>query len=92
MKSIQIIHRKLLDRLGSVKNATVLDYGCGKGGVIKLLTQEEAQCPSLIYAIDSDHQAINNIEEAYFDEIKKAELRHKLLMIHHNLYMISLIE
>lgn len=79
MKSIKTIHRKLIQKLDSVKDATILDYGCGKGGIIKLLTQDESQIPHFIYAVDSDHEAIKNIEEMYSDKIKKGQIRTQIV-------------
>ena len=71
MKSIETIHRKLIQNLGSLQDKSVLDYGCGKGGLIKLLLQHT---PQFIYAVDSDASAIKNIEEIYFEQIRQSQI------------------
>lgn len=70
MISIDTIHKKLIQDLGSIQDKSILDYGCGRGGLIKLLLVQK-DYPKFIYAVDVDANAIKNIEEVYSDKIKQ---------------------
>jgi len=70
MISIETIHKKLIQDLGSIQDKSILDYGCDRGGLIKLLL-EQKDCPKFIYAVDVDANAIKNIEEIYGDKIEQ---------------------
>jgi ubiquinone/menaquinone biosynthesis C-methylase UbiE len=73
MKAIEVLHKKLIQSLGSIKDKTILDYGCGRGGIVKLLL-EQSTPPAYIYAVDCDVSAIKNIEIVYADAITQCTL------------------
>ena len=73
MHSIEMIHKKLISLLGSVDHKSVLDYGCGKGGLIKLLLQQPVP-PQFIYAVDSNETTINTIQKIYANEIQQGSI------------------
>jgi len=73
MFAIETLHKKLIQNLGSLEGKTVLDYGCGRGGMIKLLLQQPTP-PAYIYAVDCDASAIKTLNEIYADVIQQGKL------------------
>lgn len=52
MAKVMTHKKQLLNELGDVTNAQVLDYGCGAGDFIELLLAMPNQ-PKLVFAVDS---------------------------------------
>jgi SAM-dependent methyltransferase len=73
MTSIELVHTTLIDELGKVQNKTILDYGCGRGGLIKLLLGQDNQ-PAFVYGVDVDAQVIEKLKSQYQEVIKKGQL------------------
>lgn len=73
MKSIENIHKKLIKDLGSLQGKLILDYGCGKGGLIELLLKQNLS-PKLVYAVDNDLEAIKNLKDKYRNQINHGKL------------------
>lgn len=61
MAKILLYKQQLLEAFGSLQDARVLDYGCGKGDFIKLLLEMQPQ-PKLIYAVDSSLDTLEQIK------------------------------
>ena len=71
--SIKNLHQKLINDLGTIADKTILDYGCGRGNLVKLLLAQPT-IPKLIYAVDIDPNAIVEINETYKFEIQQGEI------------------
>ncbi len=66
-----ITHKKqLIDELGDITNAQILDYGCGAGDFIELLLAMPNQ-PKAIFAVDSSKNMVEKIQSNFADAIDK---------------------
>lgn len=77
MLSIKNIHKQLLNNLGTtIDGKVILDYGCGHGGMIKLLLEEYS--PKNIIAVDSNEQVVNSIISEFRAKVdqNKLEVKH----------------
>ena len=77
MTKILFYKQQLLDALGLLQDASVLDYGCGKGDFIKLLLEMEPQ-PKLIYAVDSSLDTLEQIKVDFAEAIAQGVVIPKL--------------
>ena len=77
MTKILFYKQQLLDALGLLQDASVLDYGCGKGDFIKLLLEMEPQ-PKLIYAVDSSLDTLEQIKVDFAEAIAQGAVIPKL--------------
>lgn len=68
MTKILFYKQQLLDSFGSLQDASILDYGCGKGDFIKLLLEMNPQ-PKLIYAADSSLKMLEQIRVDFAEAI-----------------------
>lgn len=78
MHVIEKIHKNLIQQVGLTTNVSVLDYGCGRGGVVKLLL-EQAVPPKSILAVDSDEAVIKRLDDLYPDQIKQGILNTQVI-------------
>jgi len=62
--------QKLVDLLQNSKDASILDYGCGKGDFINLLLSNP-EPPKLIIAADADPAMMQSISNIFTDPIKR---------------------
>lgn len=72
--SIEKIHQKLIDYFGTTKNLSILDYGCGTGGLTKILLQQKDR-PSNIYSVDIDPKMIGKVNNSFTSEISQKTLK-----------------
>ncbi len=72
--AIESIHNRLVSHFGSTENRSILDYGCGKGGLDRILLHQEKR-PSHIYAVDSDPAMITAVNSSFPTEISKCILK-----------------
>ena len=68
--------KSLIELYGTVRNKVILDYGCGKGKLLKILLTEPM--PKTLYAVDSSQKFIENVETNFKDFITKKVLTTKL--------------
>lgn len=73
MLNILAYKQKLLDLLGVLTDATVLDYGCGRGDFIELILKLDKK-PKCIYAVDSNKETIIAIENRFQQEIRNGSV------------------
>lgn len=72
--SIEKIHQKFIDCFGSTKNLTILDYGCGTGGLTKILLQQKDH-PLNIYSVDIDPKIIEKVNKSFTSYISEKILK-----------------
>ena len=68
MAKVMTHKKQLLNELGDVTNAQVLDYGCGAGDFIELLLAIPNQ-PKLVFAVDSSKDMLEKIQSNFSDAI-----------------------
>lgn len=72
--AIEKIHQKLICYWGSTKNLSILDYGCGTGGLTKILLNQKDR-PSNIYSVDIDPKMIEKVNNSFTSEISQKILK-----------------
>lgn len=77
MQAIEKIHRKLIEKMGNINNKSILDYGCGRGGLVRMLLDQQF-APRVIYAVDADGAMLRLMEESFADYIHRKKLVTKL--------------
>lgn len=71
-------HKKdIISMLGDTHNSKILDYGCGSGDCIELLLNSQRR-PRFIYAVDSNHKILNDIQNKFHDEINTGIVEYAL--------------
>jgi len=68
MTKILLYKQQLLETLGPLQDTSVLDYGCGKGDLIKLLLEMNPQ-PKLIYVADSSLDMLEQVKVDFAEVI-----------------------
>jgi|GEM_PF-1756300 SAM-dependent methyltransferase len=66
---ISILHQKLIAHVGDLNNKTILDYGCGREGMLELLLQRDDILKS-ITAVDSNEEMVRECNNRFADFIK----------------------
>jgi len=77
MTKILFYKQQLLEALGPLQDASVLDYGCGKGDFIKLLLEMNPK-PKLIYAVDSSFDTLEQLKIDFAEAIAQGIIIPKL--------------
>ncbi|MGQ3890271.1 methyltransferase domain-containing protein [Legionella sp. CNM-1927-20] len=70
MNKITLYKQNLVKLLGNIQNATILDYGCGKGAFVKLLLTRSDEQPKIIFAVDSSEAMIQSINKTFVKEVE----------------------
>ena len=73
MKAIKKLHHKLIAQVGNLSNKSVLDYGCGRGGMLDLLLQCHDN-PKLITAVDSNEEMVGECQKRFANFINTEKL------------------
>lgn len=73
MEHIISYKKSLIDLLGNYEQASILDYGCGKGDFIELFLNSAME-PKTILAVDSDKNMITNIRNRFSSAIDEGKI------------------
>ncbi len=72
------IHKRLVTHFGSTEKLTILDYGCGTGGLTRVLLDNDKH-PNLIVAVDSDPKMIEKITSSFSSEIALGQVNTEVI-------------
>lgn len=62
------IHKQLVTHFDSTEGLSIVDYGCGTGGLTRVLL-DNFKHPDLIVAVDSDPKMIEKVVSSFSSEI-----------------------
>lgn len=84
MNNVITHKQKLINLLNDCDQATILDYGCGKGDFINLLLSNPTS-PKLIVAADADPAMMESISNNFIDPIKHGVVTQKNCLQSHRI-------